>query len=394
MRNLIIIIDGVGYDQLASLQPPGLMSLGRRTGIAPVQTLLSFSSGIYCSIWSGLYPEEHGVWTEFYRPSDKGARGASVYRPIPGKYLPRVLSFVFRTGLSRLGWKGQDHLAIPPGLQSCFRRTGSDYRLFPPVRIDPPPDFSLRLETGKCSWEYVYCDPMDRQTGSILLQAAERAETLIVCFPELDHAGHLFGPTSEAFKKTFLEFDRCLVEVIRSLEVGKPEFSLFIFSDHGMTRILRSFDIWSYLERAGFRLGRDYLAFINSTIVPFWFDHGHRQEIVDSLNLSGAGHVLTEYERALHHLRFPGDKFGEDFFLTDEGVECVPNFINLAQKKGRGMHGYDPRLSSTRAFFIGGEQIATKPRDIIDIHKVLEEVMLPRTDRPQAVGKEEPHVEP
>jgi hypothetical protein len=168
---------------------------------------------------------------------------------------------------------------------------------------------------------------------------------------------------------------------------------LFLFSDHGMTRVTRSFDIWSYLEWCGFRLGKEYLAFINSTVVPLWFDSGRRREIVDCLNRSGAGHVLTDAERYRLHLRVPNNRFGDECFLADEGVECVPNFINLARDKGQGMHGYNPNLPSTRAFFIGAKQIKTKPGNILGIHAALEEIMLARMHR-RARGKKKQHVHP
>ncbi len=377
MRNFVIILDGVGYDQIQTLQPPVLTALARRLGIVPVQSLLSFSSGIYCTFWSGKHLEEHGVWTEFFLRPGSGFQITSILRPIPGKFLPRALAYFLLMGISRIGWKGTEHFAIPPRLQRYFGRTGSNYHRMPPVPLETSQDFSLRLAEKNSTWKYVYGDPLNEQSGSEVLRSADDTETLIVCLPELDHAGHVWGPESDTYRRAFLDFDRRLGSLLRSLDSTGCAFRLFVFSDHGMNRIIRSFDFWSYLEQSGFRLGEDYLAFINSTIVPLWFTSGHRDEIVDRLNRSGAGHVLTAPEKAFHHLRFPGRKFGDEFFLADEGVECVPNFINLARRKGSGMHGYDPRLPSTRAFFIGADSLTAAPEDMIGIHRALEEIMIP-----------------
>ncbi len=315
-------------------------------------------------------------------------------RMVPGKYFPRALAYVLLSGLARLGWRGQENFALPAKLQPCFRKVGSEYRSFPPAHILPAPDFAVQLKKSGHSWEYIYCDPLDRQAISRIHHAGETVDTLIVCLPEMDHAGHVFGPTGEWYRQSLLKFDLRLTDWIKGLEGSGPPFSLFIFSDHGMTRVDRSFDVWKYLEKAGFRLGEDYLAFLNSTIVSLWSDHGHREEIISKMNACGAGHILTKADRECLHLQFPDNRYGDEIFVMEEGIECVPNFISLAHRQGKGMHGYDPGLPSTRAFFIGENQIVGKPRDIIGIHSVLEEVMLSRTGRSILPGKEENHVQP
>jgi hypothetical protein len=393
MRNLLILVDGLGYDQVMVHNPPGLSKYGRRLGIAPIRTLLSFSSGIYCSIWSGLYPDEHGVWTEYYRSPDDRFHVSSLFRPLPGKYLPRLFSYLLVSGLNRLGWNGTENFAIPPNLQSCFRRVGSDYRLFPPVQVHPTKDFAMRLEKSRHAWKYLYCDPLDRAAEMIIQQAAEVVDTLILVLPEMDHTGHVFEPAGGEYRRRLMDFDRRLTAMIQSLERAGFHFHLFLFSDHGMTTVERAFDIWTYLEKGGFWLGGEYLAFIHSTVVSLWFDGGRREEILSYLNCSGAGHVLTDTERNGFHLNFPDNKFGDEIFLADEGVECVPNFLNLARKKGKGMHGYDPRGKSTRAFFIGESQLSCRPEDIVGIHRVLEEVMLPQDAGEERAGIEENHVQ-
>src|SRR5439155_607114 len=94
MRNLFVILDGVGYDQLAWFKPDGLTSRAERVGLEPLTTLLAYSSGIYPSIWTGQYPDEHNVWTEFYRREHPRFALTAPLGLVPGKYLPRKIAYV------------------------------------------------------------------------------------------------------------------------------------------------------------------------------------------------------------------------------------------------------------------------------------------------------------
>src|SRR5437764_2354139 len=103
MRNLFLILDGVGYDQLVRFEPAGLGARGARTGLVPLATLLAYSSGIYPSIWTGQYPDEHNVWTEFFLRERPRFALTAPLRLLPGKYLPRKAAYVALAALKRLG---------------------------------------------------------------------------------------------------------------------------------------------------------------------------------------------------------------------------------------------------------------------------------------------------
>lgn len=373
MRHLFIVIDGIGYDQIEHFRPAGLIARGERSGLVPLTTLLTYSSGIYPSIWSGQYPDQHLVWTEFFRRSEPRRAVTAPLGRMPGKYLPRKAAYVALAALKRLGMEQPDYAGIPPQIQTYFDRVQSQYWKLPPVPMPSAQLISQKIERSGQTWEYVFCEALDQQAERRIREAAARVDTLLVCFPDMDKAGHELGPMSAAFGQAFHAFDARLAGLIADLEQQWPGAATFLFSDHGMTPVTRQFDAWSYLEQHGFRLGRDYLAFINSTIISLWFDHGHRDEIIRALNQSGYGCVLAPDEHAKYHLDFPDRRYGDDFFVADEGVELIPNFISLANQPNQGMHGYDPACSSTRAFLIGGKQVDAQPRDVVGLYDVLAE---------------------
>ncbi|HMA35329.1 MAG TPA: alkaline phosphatase family protein [Chloroflexia bacterium] len=375
MRNLFVILDGVGYDQVTRFRPAGLLERGARTGLEPLTTLLAYSSGIYPSIWSGQYPDQHGIWTDFYRhprprPALTGPLGV-----LPGKYLPRQVAYVLLAALARLGVTRREYHGVPPHVQRQFGSTPSRYRELPPV---PMPDSRLVSEVMAeqgVSWEYIFCDRLDEAAATRIRTAAARVDTVIVCFPELDEAGHHLGPMTDAFGAVFRAFDARLAGLLLELERAWPGAPFFFFSDHGMTPVTQQFDVWSYLETRGFRLGADYLGFINSTVMALWPTAKRQVALLDSLNKSGYGRVLRPAERTRYHLDFKTPKYGREFFVAHEGVEIIPNFISLSWKANQGMHGYDPACSSTRSFYIGGRQVRARPRDVVGLYEVLVEAV-------------------
>lgn len=397
MRNIFIVVDGVGYDQVARFMPGGLLRQAERRGLCAVDTLLAYSSGIYPSIWSGQYPAEHGVWTEFYRRETPRLALSAPLRFLPGKYLPRKAAYLWLAALRKLGVKTTDYFAVAPQAQRYFSRSNANYTRIPPVPMPSATLISQVIEKAGQTWQYVYCPMLDDEAERRIKEAARRVDVVMVCLPELDEEGHHLGPMTEAFGVAFAEFSRKLDHLLAHLEREWPQAGVFLFSDHGMTTVTDAFDFWTYLERRGMKLGRDYLAFINSTIVSLWFDDeserglARMSEIIAGLNASGYGRVLAVEEHSACRIDFPDARYGQRFFVANEGVEIVPNFISVAWKPNLGMHGYDPRCSSTRSFFIGSKQVACRPRDVVDLYDVIVEALQGVRSESQDVAQPLPH---
>jgi predicted AlkP superfamily pyrophosphatase or phosphodiesterase len=371
MKNIFIILDGLGYDQLMKFKPKNLMERGKRAGLTSLETLLAYSSGIYPSIWTGLYPDQTNFWTEFIFQEKKRF---SIFSPLsffPGKYFSRRVAFVLSSIWEKLGLNVRDYFGIQPAIQGYFVRQTVDYRKLPPVDLPYPELISNVYSRNEKNLIYLHYERLDTKNRSDILQYIEGADTAIVCIAETDHAGHLLGPLSEAYRAFLDSLDERLAQLIDQVEAKWPNIQIYIFSDHGMTVVKQSFDLWTYLEQHGFRLGHDYIAFINSTITSLWFNHGYQKEIVDLLNRCEFGRVLTHEERIRYHLDFHDRKYGDEIFVVDEGVELIPNFISLAWKPNFGMHGFDPICSSTKAFLIGSERNPSQLKNVVDIYGIL-----------------------
>jgi predicted AlkP superfamily pyrophosphatase or phosphodiesterase len=371
MKNVFIVLDGLGYDQLIKFKPRGLMERGGRTGLVALNTLLAYSSGIYPSIWTGLYPNQTLFWTEFtYQEKQR----SSVLNPLiylPGKYFPRKLTFVISIIFEKVGLKIHNHFGIPTSIQGYFTRQIVDYKKLPPIDMPHSELISnVYFQNGK-RLKYFFCDELNLTSRLDILNYLNNANTTIVCIAETDHIGHLVNPFSETYQTFLVDLDERLSQLFDQIIARWPDTGIYIFSDHGMTEVHQAFDIWTYLEKHGFRLGKEYIAFINSTLVSLWFNYGHRTEIVDLLNRCRTGRVLTREERVRYHLDFSDRRYGDEIFVVDEGVELIPNFISLAGKTNSGMHGYDPFCSSTKAFLIGGKEFSGQLNNVVDIYGIL-----------------------
>lgn len=375
MKNLVIILDGLGYDQLIYFSPPHLTDLGKQLGIIPLNTLLAYSSGIYTALYTGLYPDENDFWTEFIRRDEPLSPWTSLFRLAPGKSLPRKLSYVASRLVHIFDRNAQDNF-VPPFLQNRFGRIPVHYDRLPPIEIQSPTLISALFEQAEKSLKYIHCEELNSEVVSKCVDIASTSHTIILCVAETDHAGHAFGPMSQAFGTALVSIDDRLNKMLAALQSVTPDFRIFIFSDHGMTPITRQFDAWSYLEDNGFYLDKDYVAFINSTVMSLWFEKNNREQINDCLNKSGYGRILTKQEKQKYRLNFRGRQYGDDFFIVDEGVEFIPNFLNLAWKHGMGMHGYSPEYSSTRAFLIGSGKLGFVPEDVVSLYKMLTDMAL------------------
>jgi len=290
---------------------------------------------------------------------------------IPGKYFARKLEYVVLNACKIIGFDIRGYFGIPASIQGYFAHLPVNYKSLPPIDLPFPELISDLYSKNGQNLKYMHCETLNIKSTVDILQSDEAADTLIVCISETDRAGHILSPMSDAYQAFLFDFDERLSHLFNQVECKWPFVKINIFSDHGMSDVYTSFDIWTFLEKHGYRLGKEYIAFINSTITSFWFNKGHKSEIVGLLNHCGAGRVLTHEERIRFHLDFSDRKYGDEIFVVDEGVELIPNFLSLAWKPNLGMHGYDPIYFSTKAFFIGNKDYSVQLKNVVDIYSIL-----------------------
>lgn len=250
MRFCYIIVDGLGYAQIQRANLPFLTGPESGMDIRPLRTLLAYSSGIYPSIWSGQYSEEHGIWSEFFFDPSAGPGITDSLRFLPiSTDLQRTVKYLSLQAMARIGIQPKDYFGLPPTIERFFRRVASDYRTLPPVR---PPGITMIDEVmGRAdhTWEFVYTPdfvaspPCERQ-----IAAWSSNDSFFYSMSDADEAGHRFGPDTDAYHRFLLVLDDRLREMVASIRARNPGVEIFLFSDHGMNRVRETLDLWAHLK--------------------------------------------------------------------------------------------------------------------------------------------------
>ena len=332
---LVFLIDALGWE-IAERFGFGREEFPVR---APLGTVFGYSSAAIPSLLSGATPAEHGSWS-MYRRAEAGASFAFLSR---APRLPRALEWrarrwVRRYADARLGVRAYyDLYEVPLHLLHRFD-LGHKGDPFQPGGLSRETVFDWMQREG-VRYKLWY-----HRTGEAdNLAAAQRAlvedvDVLFVYTAELDALMHrvgIFDRSVEARLRRYAEF---LASMKRASREQGRALTTIVLSDHGMTEVARVADPWGALERSGRRLGRDYLAFFDSTMVRIWGDRA----VVDdtAAALGGQGRVIADHELRPLGCWFPAREYGEAIVLANPGVLIVPSFMGSSPLAA--MHGYHP----------------------------------------------------
>jgi hypothetical protein len=371
---LIFLIDALGYDYLQEVS--FLEGFGAK--FVPTTSLLGYSSTIIPAIWSGRYPEETGVWTEFYYLPRKPYRMMKIFGRIPNKHMKILMKRALLRFAQRRGRWVETLPGIPESVEHMFSRNPIQYWKFPPIELDNSFDELLKKRDIPYHFEF---HKFEIDEGGILTNLEKLSESksvFIYYFGTIDALGHIEGPEPLKFKDKLEVLERVIVNAYSTLS-RHNDVDLIVFSDHGMTEVKGQCDLLSKLRP--YRMGTDYLLFLDSTLARFWFfDAKAREGIIDILNSMECGHVLGEEEIGRYKLRFKDNRYGELIFVSEPGIEFYPNFMKpltfpLIDHETKGMHGYIPEEPSTRGVFMyhGSKKLELKEKmsvtDILDVLK-------------------------
>lgn len=159
--------------------------------------------------------------------------------------------------------------------------------------------------------------------------------------------------------------------VMEALEkTGRP-FKLTVISDHGMTPLKETADLRPAIASAKLKFGKDYASLLDSTMARFWYLNGDAEtRIRKAFENSGLpGRFVTEGEKKKYGIDFPGNKFGDDIFLMDAGVQISPS--DMGAKPLNGMHGFSPEDKDSYACLLSTEQPKSGPEEVKDFFALM-----------------------
>ena len=81
------------------------------------------------------------------------------------------------------------------------------------------------------------------------------------------------------------------------------------------------------------------------------------------------GSFVNREDKLRYGIDFPNDKFGNDIFLMDAGVQIEP--CDLGVKAMAGMHGYSPEDKDSYAAFLSTAKPKFEPSQLTDFFKLM-----------------------
>ncbi|MDD2542956.1 MAG: alkaline phosphatase family protein [Candidatus Cloacimonetes bacterium] len=369
---MCVFIDALGWEIYRKY--------GFLTQLAPnsrrLKTTFGFSSAADPSILTGRYPDEHTHWSSFiYDPANSPFKWMKVWAKLPPIIFDRwrVRHYLSRVIKASHLWTGYFELYSVPFRYLPYFDYLEKRDYFVPGGIlatDTIFDWCVQKEID------YYCSNWRESEENILLANKKKISEAKIKFcyvylPKLDGIMHNYGPFSEATQAKLKSLEMQISDLFSYASRIYDDVSLYVISDHGMAPVHDSFDLMPLINSLPYEYGKDYIAFYDSTMARFWFFNDQaRSAIISLLGSLECGSIVDQEEMKQLRVWFPHDRFGQLYFLMNEGILLNPSFMGL--KPIPGMHGYHPDADHSYSIMLSNRTIALDVQSITDIRKTME----------------------
>lgn len=371
---LVVLVDAVRHDYATPSRMPYLAQLAAERGAARIRPLLGYSDSIRASIFTGLYPDEHGYWMEYcYRPESSPFGPLARLAPLdalPNDFVRRGLKFVLSQTVVRRQAReqGYAHLSLRhlpfrslPVFDWTLRKEMST-----PGSLGAPTLFDL-LEQQRVPGIYLDSSKLGRKGLLAALDAvAPDTRLVFVYLHYVDMASHVVGIESGLFERSLARTDALLQEVVSRVGRRLGEHELLVFSDHGMAKVDRTVGYPALWRDRDFP--SRFVFALDATMVRLWWvdaDERLRERVRAYVASRAPGRFLERAEIASLRLGFEHRLFGDEIFLLEQGPAIFPNFHSMLRPKA--MHAYHPDEPDQQGIIVGRD----RPGEVAELVEIL-----------------------
>lgn len=318
----------------------------------PVEMQFGFSCTAIPTILSGKRPREHGHLTfYYYDPEHSPFRWFRIFRWLPfanSKYAPwnrgRVRHWISRICQKLLGFTGYFQLYnMPFGRLPLFNYC-EDRDMFVPGGMSPCRNLADELAASGLRYhisDWRQPEDANLREATDLLRAGN-VDFLFVYTAGFDGLQHDSVRSPERVEAHLRHYETAVREMLAVLEKSGRPYRFTIFSDHGMTALAGTADVKHAVECLPLKFGRDYAASYDSTMFRVWFLRPEARSAIQNAVSSRTfpGHYLSAEEKRRYGVDFPDNRYGDEIFLMDPGVQIVPS--DMGNRPLNGMHGFAP----------------------------------------------------
>ena len=355
---ILVSLDGFRYDYPRLYGAPHLVELAARGASAPDGMLPAYPSLTFpnhLSIVTGLYPEHHGiVANSFWDPARKE-------------------TYVYTQSKSNSDgtWYSGTPLwvlAEQQGMRSaCLFWPGSEAEM-----------------QGKRPSYYLHYDDhldderrIDQVVAWLKLPPALRPHFITLYFPNVDHAGHAYGPDSDEVRAAVHHLDSMVGELQDKLKALHLPINLIVVADHGMVTLSKQpVTLSGFADLSGFHTDGSLL----------YADSDADAEKAYQEFKAHPDPRFTAYRRANTPpgLHFDANPREGDPVIVANGpftIRATASPVGVETDKPHGGHGFDPHtMPEMKAiFFAAGPDVKSgiriKPFENVDIYPFVADIL-------------------
>jgi len=386
---VLILLDAFRHDYLTREHCPFLWDCAQN-GEHYARVVPSFGFCERSEILSGLKPDESGFFTAIgFDPIDSPFRRFKYL-----SFLEPFFPHAYRRFIRKFA-NGMSIYEIPSHLLGYWNLTEDkiDHRMkgaFPSGTI-----LSLIKDSGR---DYFYDSftalnlphngtDQDRMRLALENAGDSRYALYLIYVSAPDMLGHQYGPLSEELLRGISEMDTELKSFTENFRRIRPETKFVFLGDHGMAPVTCNVDVERQLmllgQRHALKLKRDYIYFLDSTMLRVWFFSKYGRKVLFSALKSlpvlvDNGLFVDKTLANSYNIPWNDRRYGDLIWLANDGVLIFPDFFHR-NRPYKGMHGYDQSLSDSQGMcIIFGSDVAkkiTKSITLTDIFHILKGVL-------------------
>ncbi len=342
---------------------------------APLGTIFGYSSTCDPTILTGVLPREHGHFTFFaYRPEKSPFGWYKYFGLLPKSIMERGR---VRSKFSRImkrvhGFTGYFQLYNMPFRYLNLFDYMERHNIFEPGGINGGQatifDYLRKNRIPYCRPEGYNEAESVAEVEAAITEGSIRFSYLFL--GRLDGLLHEFGTQAPVIGEHLAWYDKQIRNLYNVACQKYDSVRLMVFSDHGMSDIHSVSDVKGRIDALGLTFGEDYAAVYDSTMARFWFlKPGSRERIESVLAEIPDGRLMPSDELADYGCDFPGNTYGETFFLMNPGVLLCPSHMGI--KPLAGMHGYAPQHPDSVASFMTNEPLEPMPNRLENLYVLM-----------------------
>ncbi len=356
---VLVSLDGFRYDYAKKYGATHLLAIAAHgasvpDGMIPAYPSLTFPN--HYTLVTGLYPEHHGiVGNSFYDPARKARYSYTD---------PKT-----NTDGSWYGGTPLWSLAEKEGMRSaCFFWPGSEAEI-----AGERPSYYLKYQDKF---------PDDARINQVIawlkLPAEQRPHFITLYYPNVDHAGHEFGPDSPQTAEAVKHVDELMGTLEKDLNALHLPIDLIIVSDHGMEKIQGS-----WIDLNSFAPVID--GFETAGMLLYAPNEEAANKAYQKLKAADASFMVYRRANVPAELHFNSNPREGDPVIVARGPYAIRAKAPPADREDRaptvGNHGFDPFMmpNMKAVFYAEGPDIRhdvkLKPFENINVYPLIVKIL-------------------